>query len=147
MNEFEKIKILLDKGYTCDIENWIIYGVKKKPIIRSNKRGYIIINNSNPRFNLAGHRFIWYMKYNNLPRFLDHINGNTSDNKINNLREITHQQNCWNKVKTKGYYQNKDGKFYSFITINRKNKFLGSFITEEEARNAYLNAKSIYHQI
>jgi len=38
-------------------------------------------------------------------------------------------------------------KWKAQITVNGKNTYLGSFNIEEEARNAYLNAKLKYHKI
>ena len=83
----------------------------------------------------------------NLPQ-IDHIDGNRQNNNIDNLRWVTGQQNTFNRVKAKGYYWHKQNKkWMSYITVNKKIRFLGYFITEEEARHAYLTAKEIYHVI
>ncbi|WP_017903577.1 HNH endonuclease signature motif containing protein [Pseudomonas asplenii] len=47
------------------------------------------------------HRVIWLCVYGNWPGELDHINGNRSDNRIENLREVSRQENLRNqKVRT-----------------------------------------------
>ena len=70
------------------------------------------------------------------------------DNRILNLRSVTHQQNQWNRTKAKGYYFFKrDKKWKSKIYLNNKEINLGTYNTEEEARTAYLQAKEIYHKI
>ena len=80
--------------------------------------------------------------------FVDHINNNSLDNRIENLRILTNQQNQWNNKDAKGYYFNKTKKrWYSYIRINKTKKFIGSFKEEADARNAYLEAKSLYHHI
>jgi hypothetical protein len=79
---------------------------------------------------------------------LDHINGIRNDNRIENLRSVTRSQNQWNRLTAKGYYWDKSkNKYKAHIKFNDKRKFLGLFETEEEARNAYLAAKQIYHVI
>lgn len=76
----------------------------------------------------------------------DHIDHNTLDNRLLNLRIVTHQQNSFNIKNTKGYYWHKKAKKYlAQITVSGKNIYLGLFQTAEEARDAYLQAKSIYH--
>jgi hypothetical protein len=77
---------------------------------------------------------------------VDHIDQNITNNNINNLRWITHQKNLWNSSKAKGYWKHKD-KWRASIMIDRKNKHLGLFNTEEEAHAAYLAAKEKYHII
>ena len=78
---------------------------------------------------------------------IDHINGNTLDNRISNLRNVTHQHNGFNK-NCKGYCYHKQSKKYrAQIGLNGKQKHLGYFDTKEEARQAYLDAKPKYHVI
>lgn len=78
-------------------------------------------------------------------REVDHIDGNTLNNKKENLRIVTHQQNCWNSKKIKDSISPYKGVcfdcrrslWYSRIRFNGKNKFLGYFKTEKEAAHAY----------
>lgn len=78
----------------------------------------------------------------------DHINHITLDNRHVNLRIVTHQQNNFNHKKVKGYYWNKQiGKYQSKIMLNGKSINLGYFKTANEAHNAYLKAKDIYHKL
>jgi len=79
---------------------------------------------------------------------VDHIDGNKLNNKLENLRMVTGQKNQWNRRGAKGYCWNKRAeKWMARIALNSKNKYLGSFDTEAEAREAYLEAKKIYHII
>ena len=79
---------------------------------------------------------------------IDHINGHTDDNRIANLRNVTHQQNQWNQAKAKGYHWDKRRKkWFTQIQLNGNHIFLGYFDLEEDARNAYLEAKEVYHII
>ena len=75
---------------------------------------------------------------------IDHINRNSLDNRIINLRVATRTEQILNRdcvINAKGYSWYK-GKWQARIRINGKQKHLGYFNTEEEARQAYLNAKS-----
>lgn len=79
---------------------------------------------------------------------VDHINGIRNDNRVENLRQVTHQQNGFNKPNVKGYYYSKSHKkWQAQIYLNGKRIFLGLYDTEEEARTAYLRAKEIHHVI
>jgi hypothetical protein len=79
---------------------------------------------------------------------IDHKNGNTTDNRIANLRNVTHQQNHCNRTRAKGYSWNKQAKkWHAEIKLNHKKIYLGCYDLEEDARNAYLEAKKIYHII
>lgn len=78
---------------------------------------------------------------------IDHINGIRDDNRLENLRIVNNQQNNFNRHNAKGYQERLNGKFMARITINKKTIHLGYFDTEEEARNAYLEAKQKYHII
>ena len=78
---------------------------------------------------------------------IDHVDGDKSNNRIENLRIVTNQQNQFNRKQAKGYsWHKKAKKWRAQIRINGKNnKYLGFFETEEEAREAYLKAKEMYH--
>lgn len=68
------------------------YSVKKK------KKTYLRIGLMGKRF--YAHRVAWAMHYGEWPLLeIDHINGDSEDNCIMNLRQVTRKQNCQN-VKT-----------------------------------------------
>lgn len=111
---------------------------------------YIYIGINNKIY--AAHRLAWLYEYGEFPKkFIDHINNNRSDNRIENLRLATKSENNRNaslrkdnKFGLKGVTL-KDGKFYSQITINGKKKYIGSFNTPQEAHNAYaIKAKEVF---
>lgn len=74
---------------------------------------------------------------------VDHINGNTFDNRKSNLRLCNHSVNNQNSairgaVPFKGVgYVKKTGKFIARIRHNKKAYGLGQFATAEEAARAY----------
>lgn len=75
---------------------------------------------------------------------IDHINGNGLDNRRENLRIVTHQQNLMNQIKTRGTSQFKGVtwdklrvKWNAKIKLNRKTINLGRFDSEQEAALAY----------
>lgn len=75
---------------------------------------------------------------------IDHINGNTLDNRRCNLRVVTPQQNMMNlrsnpnaSSKYIGVsYITKSKKWHGMITINGKSIYLGCFDNEEDAAKA-----------
>ena len=82
----------------------------------------------------------------NVKLFVDHIDRNILNNNVSNLRIVTNQQNQFNR-NAKGYsWFKRDQKWRAEIKLNGKKIFLGSFEIEEEARQAYLNAKLIHHK-
>ena len=88
---------------------------------------------------------IWDSSPNNV---IDHRDGNPSNNKIENLQNITQQQNTFNNHKAKGYYFNKQTKkYHAEIRLDGKTNYLGEFDTPEKARKAYLAKKATLHTI
>ena len=76
---------------------------------------------------------------------VDHLNGNMLDNRRSNLRVCTQRENMCNQTMHRngrllGAQKRKDGRFCSSILIDGKPKHLGSFNTEIEAHQAYLQA-------
>lgn len=75
---------------------------------------------------------------------VDHINGNTLDNRRENIRLCVHAENarnrhhCYGTSKYKGVsWHRRKKKWEAHIAINRKPKWLGLFDTEEQAAKAY----------
>jgi len=82
----------------------------------------------------------------------DHINSIRTDNRLENLQYITPQQNTqkrktMNGRNVKGYSLTKNGKYDAQIKVDYKTFHLGAYDTEEEARQAYKDAKLKYHNI
>lgn len=95
------------------------------------------------------HRLVWFYFHKKWPvGFLDHVNGDGFDNRIENLREATNSQNMGNrkinkntKSKFKGVsYFKLNGKYVARIQINGKRITLGYFDEESDAYSAYCKA-------
>lgn len=84
---------------------------------------------------------------------IDHINGKPNDNRKENLRKVTHEQNMKNvKIannNTSGYkgvyYNKRERKWKAMININNKQIHLGTFMTKEEAVEARMKAENEYY--
>ena len=82
--------------------------------------------------------------------FVDHMDHDTKNNSLSNLRWVTNQQNNMNTTKqnnTSSRYKGvcwhkRDKKWHSRIQINGKKIHIGSFNSEEEAAISY-NEKAI----
>ena len=150
MTRLEKIECAIERGFTYDPHTGKIYGVKGKEIKNKCNNGYVRLKLWTPhkQYQLKGHQYAWYIVHKEIVEQIDHINGDKSDNRIENLRAVTHQQNQWNQTKAKGYsFYKSMGKYKSQIQVDGVKKHLGYYINEEEARQAYLEAKEQYHQI
>ncbi len=149
MTREDKCQLAKTRGYSYNSETGLIVNKHGKPI-KKNVGGYTTIQMkiANKIYYLYGHHFAWWSTYNECVYELDHINSIRNDNRICNLRSVTRNQNQWNRKTAKGYWWNKSAeKFQVQIKFNQNIKYLGLFNTEEEARNAYLAAKQIYHVI
>ena len=139
MERLEKCELLKSKGYTYNPNTGQIFNNENKELTATNIHGYKYIKIQR-RYNLLSHHFAYFMTYGNVDfEMLDHINRDRSDNRISNLRSVTNQKNCNNQY-GKGY-RKVGNKWKSYIKIDYKQKHLGTFNTEEEAREAYIKAK------
>lgn len=98
------------------------------------------------------HRLIFLWHHGYLPQFIDHMDQNKINNKIENLRAATKGQNMANcgKIKSntsgyKGVSKIKGTDYYEArIQVNGKQIFLGRFKNPLEAHYAY-KYNALYH--
>ena len=87
------------------------------------------------------HRLIWILIHNETPNEIDHINGNGMDNRLSNLRNVTHKENQQNtKLSIKntsgvcGVWWNKRvNKWMAGIKEDSKKIHLGYFLNFNDA--------------
>jgi len=100
------------------------------------------------------HRLAWLYVQGYFPtNIMDHINGDRADNRIFNLREATDAENNQNKISSRNStskylgvsWSKQRNKWLATIHVNRKQRYLGQFATEEEAYAAYCAAKAEFH--
>jgi hypothetical protein len=157
----EKIKDLLKYDPITGVFIWIGKSASRANRVKIGSKagsydpkGYIIISIFKVR--ILAHRLAWYFVHGEFPKNnIDHINCDPSDNRIENLRDISQAINSQNsrtaRVNNKsGYlgvhFSKVSNKWTSQITIDRKCKSLGFFKSPEEAHKAYLKAKRELHE-
>lgn len=93
------------------------------------------------------HRLIYKLVTGIDPPRLDHRNQNTIDNRWNNLRPASQQQNSHNRATRrdsvtgiKGVHQSPAGHYVALIWVNERKVWLGTFPTAEAAHAAYCEA-------
>ena len=99
------------------------------------------------------HRLAWFYVYGEWPKVIDHIDGDKTNNRIENLRSVSQKCNVENVLKTRkhnksgilGAVKSKYG-FYARLTSQGKQIYLGHYKTAEEAHNVYLKAKRQLHE-
>jgi hypothetical protein len=104
------------------------------------------------RQKMYAHRVIWKMAFGAEPREIDHINGNPADNRLCNLREVSHAANGRNLKRSRANSSGVTGvcydagrrKWRARICVNYRNQFLGSFDGFGEAVEARKAAEAKY---
>ena len=128
----EKI-LLSDEDYNAiTIHTWYV-----------NKNGY-----AERQVQIAGKRKAVYLHYLIIGKppegkIVDHINGNKLDNRKENLRFITRQQNQYNRHKDRGISFARK-KWVAYIHHDYKKIHLGSFTTREEALKKRKEAEKLH---
>ena len=107
----------------------------------------------------ALHRMIFLWHHGYLPNVVDHIDNNRENNRIENLREVTQQQNCLNRKhhsSSKSPYKNVylqpptknpewNRNWVVSLMVNGKRKYVGSFVDVELADLVATEARNLYH--
>ncbi len=138
----EKYGVLLDAEDLDKyrIHLWSISSLKrKKPYVRAN----IYVDGKRKKISL--HRFLLGLSNEDVE--VDHVNGDTLDNRKQNLRIATKHQNAMNRGKqnnnTSGYKgvfrvtKPSKNPWQAKITVRDKQIYLGVFPTAEAAAHAY----------
>jgi hypothetical protein len=98
------------------------------------------------------HRIAWKIMTGEEPEVVDHIDGNRANNVWDNLRDVRAYQNQGNtslyrnnKSGVKGVYWAKDkNRWTAQISIGDKIRYLGRFVSIEDAKKAY-DAAALIH--
>ena len=110
----------------------------------SGTRGYLQCNIDGKPYKL--HRLAWLYVHGDMPKEIDHINRDRSDNRILNLRVVSRSENNMNRAEKPGrsgrpgVWKNKVG-WAAFIRSGGKRRYLGNYPSIELASQAYEAAK------
>jgi hypothetical protein len=152
-------KISLTQGQVALVDDKDFERLNKwKWYTKKDKKTFYAVRNLSKVNNKQHQIYMHHEVMGRLPKGfeVDHRNGNGLYNTRGNLRFVTHRQNCQNKKNGKkktsrypGVCWNKQyGKWSTEIQINGKYKFLGRFVYEREAFEAYKQAvKSIGEKV
>ena len=110
--------------------------------------GYIVVMYKGKFY--KAHRLAWLLTYGCWPNeMIDHIDGNPSNNKLSNLRDVNNHVNQCNRHKARVDSKSKlmgaspyRNKWRAQIKRNGIVKYLGVFNTAQEAHEAYKKEKN-----
>lgn len=99
------------------------------------------------------HRLAWFYVHGKEPEHeIDHRNGDPGDNRIDNLRCATHEQNSQNRRARKNISGHPGAKWIESrkkwsarVKVGGKDIHIGMFETAEEASAAYIEKKRELH--
>lgn len=144
------------KAVGAIVKNWYWKKVEKRGDIQ---KGYWLTNSKEDdgydKSVIPLHQIIAEIKYGNYNHkeyMPDHLSRDTGDNRKCNILLKSNQANCINRGLSKanssgktGVSFNKDSqKWYAYITVNYKTKFLGYFKNKEDAVAARVKAEKKY---
>jgi len=116
------------------------------------KNGYIRVTIDGKPYRMHQLVFMYHHGLLTKGKEIDHIDGNRTNNRIENLREVTRQQNQFNRKffknssGVKGVTWNKEKKKWKAqIMVDGKNKHLAYCDTIEEAAVAMEKGRKQYH--
>lgn len=117
-----------------------------------NKKGYEKIMINSVRH--YTHKIVFFYHYGYMPEIIDHIDRNPSNNKIENLREVTRSQNQINRKifkNNKSGHKNvtwnkKDCKWRVYLRLNNKQMYFGSYYDIDYAKFIAETIRYKYHK-
>jgi hypothetical protein len=126
-----------------------VVGYRPKVISRQNR--YVSTKISGQHW--CVHKLIYMYHFGEMPQQLDHINQNTLDNRIENLRPATSSQNCANRSlfsnNTSGCrgvsWNKRNKKWFVYVDFNKRRKNIGYFDDLDFADLVATEARDLYH--
>ena len=147
----------LKKLFNYHEDGYLVWAVNRKRAKIGDKAGILHLNGYY-RTGINGklycnHRLIYIFHYGIVPKFIDHIDGNKTNNKINNLRPATNKQNQHNaklsSKNTSGYknvtFCTQTKKWAVKIKINGQQKTIGRYNDIELADLVAQEIRRKYH--
>lgn len=115
-------------------------------------QGYAKININGKAY--SAHRLIFMFHHGYMPNQVDHVDGDRGNNRIENLRAATHEQNaqnaklrCNNTSGIKGVSFNaRRKKWIVQLRCNRRHVYVGGFDDIELAELAAVEVRDLYHK-
>jgi len=116
-----------------------------------NRGGYKVMGFRNKNYLI--HRIVYLMFYGYLPKFIDHVDNDRVNNKLENLRPASPSQNLWNAclrpTNTSGCkgvsWHKKTKKWQVKLSVDRVLKHFGYFDDLELADLVAIEARTKYH--
>jgi hypothetical protein len=154
----EKLKEFLEYDSETGAFIWKITPVKSRIKVGDvagglDSYGYVLITLQGKVY--KAHRLVWLYVFGAIPleRFIDHMDGNPSNNRLINLREATRSENLMNQnISTKNtsgfkgvHLDKKSGLWHATARLNGKKVYLGRFLTPEEASITYNDFCQLHH--
>lgn len=151
----------LNRRYLYNAETGELFSRKtNKRVGYENSRGYRLVSVGFRKF--YEHRLVWKMVIGSVPKHLhiDHINRNKKDNRLSNLRLVTHKENAINRDYNNGWSHNTSGKtgvhkhcqngkckWWARITVDGVRHNLGIYDDYQEAVDKRIKAEQKYFNI
>jgi hypothetical protein len=115
--------------------------------------GYLKVRVRELGQSVSAHRIIFAMHHGYSPEFVDHIDGNPSNNRIENLRAATRAENNRNSKKpstnTSGIknvsWHKANKKWAVHLSVNNHKRFFGLYDDIELAELVAMEARDKYH--
>jgi hypothetical protein len=148
IRSIDRIRIQKTTKHTCK-NLFMTLKLKGRILSQNNRRlGYKSVSYGNKQ--KFSHRLVYESFHKYSPEVIDHINGDTRDNRLSNLRGCSQSENMRNqrigKMKGISFIKKaKKNQWRAYITVDYKQIHIGCFQNKESAFAAYRKASIRLH--